>query len=449
MRTCYSAGETGYETLDEWMRGVDVPVAGALLKMWSRTRIEPRTSCPGEAGLTELVRRVLPGRAPATEELRTHIVRFCADPSARTLILRGSVGAGKSTIARLIGFGKRIAPLRERAARELIADLRFEQPGRIDTRSMPWYVEFTATGLVDELACAQLYGIKRGAASGVEASPGVFERAQMDSGGEPWDGATVTGGVVFLDEIGDLSPFLQAKLLPVLSGGKYYLVGGEGDPHHVRSFDGIVVSATWHPLDAVHMRKDLLSRLAGHVIDVPPLRERLDDFTEIVASVYGFLLTRYRERLSAMALDGDFDRSFWEADVARVRPPTDEEMSQLRAVDWARHGDMRGLITALERIVLAREAADTVIRQLQSVDSATTDSIDDANRLLSRVLARPANGEGVIRHVGAVQLTERRALRQLLAADAGARAQVARQLRIPESRLMDDLRQLDRSRRRL
>jgi transcriptional regulator with AAA-type ATPase domain len=173
-------------------------------------------SCPAEAALTEVVQRVLPGRASATEELRARIVRFCADPSARTLLLRGPVGAGKSTIARLVSFGKRIAPLRERAARELVGDLRFEQPGRIDMRSMPWYVEFTATGLVDELACAQLYGIKRGAATGVEGAPGVFERAQAGPNGEPWDGATITGGVVFLDEIGDLSSFLQAKLLPVL-----------------------------------------------------------------------------------------------------------------------------------------------------------------------------------------------------------------------------------------
>src|SRR5262249_34981244 len=158
------------------------------------------------------VRCVLPGHAPATEELRGRIVRFCADPSARTLLLRGPVGAGKSTIARLIGYGKRIAPLRDQAARELVRDLRFEGPGRIDGRSMPWYVEFTVTGLIEELACAQLYGIKRGAATGVEASPGVFEKAQKDRGGRLWDGAEVTGGVVFLDEIGDLSPVLQSKL---------------------------------------------------------------------------------------------------------------------------------------------------------------------------------------------------------------------------------------------
>jgi DNA-binding NtrC family response regulator len=199
----------------------------------------------------------------------------------------------------------------------------------------------------------------------------------------------------------------------------------------------------------MHMRQDLLSRLTAHVIDVPSLSERIDDFPEIVASAFGFLLDRYHARLQAMELDGDFDRSFWKSDAAGVRAPTEEELKQLKDVDWGRHGDMRGLITALERIVIGREAADSVIRQLQRVDAAPTDTRDDATRLLSRILARQANGESVTRHVGAIQLMDRQAFRQLLASDAGARAQVARQLGISETRLMDDLRQLDRTRRRM
>ena len=414
----------------------------------SSSRVEPRISCPAEAALKELVRRVLPGGAPATETLRTEIVRFCADPSARTLLLRGPVGAGKSTIARLIGYGKRLAPLREQAARELLADLRFEHPGRIDRKSMPWYVEFTVTWLVEELACAQLYGIKKGAATNVEEAAGVFLKAQEGVDGEPWDGALVTGGVVFLDEIADLSPFLQAKLLPVLSGGKYFPVGGEGDSKHERSFDGVFVSATWQQLDGVQMRKDLLSRMTSHVIDGPSLGERIEDLPEIVSSVYGFLRERHATRIEGMSKDPDFDRAFWRADLDAVRPPTTEETEQLAAVDWRQHGDMRGLTTALERIVLGREAADGVIRQLQRLGDSPSMPTDLGSRLLARLLARPATGESVARHVKAVELSERRAFRQILTTDTDARARVARQLGLPESQVIDDLRQLDRSRSR-
>ena len=416
--------------------------------MTNRTDVAARVACPAEAVLIELATRILPGRAPATERLRQQIVRFCADPSARTLLLRGPVGAGKSTIARLIGFGKRIAPLRAPAAKDLLRDLRFEGPGRIETRSMPWYVEFTVTGLVDDLAAAQLYGIKRGAATNVEQTRGAFEKAHADHGGRPWDGALATGGVVFLDEIADLSEGTQAKLLPLLSGGKYYWVGGEGDPQYERTFDGIFVSATWKSLDGIRMRRDLVSRLTSHVIDVPPLQNRLDDLSEIVASACQFLLQRHGARLELMSRDPAFDRAFWREDSDAIRFPTEAEVTLLKGIDWTPHGDMRGLTTALERIVLGRESVDVVLRDLQRLDLTSSEVADDGNRLLLRLLARPANGESVIRHVKAIQLTDRGAVRQALISNRSARTQVATQLGLSEARLMDDLRQLDRSRTR-
>src|SRR5687768_7023523 len=108
--------------------------------MSSRRRTESRMSCPAEAPLTELVRRVLPGSTPATQQLRDRIVRFSADPAARTVLLRGAVGTGKSTIARLIGLAKRIAPLREEEARDHIRRVGYEGPGRLDAKAMKWYV---------------------------------------------------------------------------------------------------------------------------------------------------------------------------------------------------------------------------------------------------------------------------------------------------------------------
>jgi transcriptional regulator with AAA-type ATPase domain len=81
---------------------------------------------------------------------------------------------------------------------------------------------------------AQLFGTEKGAFTGATSAPGIFERASagaMTKGSEA-AGAKLTGGVVFLDEIGDLAPKVQAKRLPVLSGGVFYRIGTEGGPKY-------------------------------------------------------------------------------------------------------------------------------------------------------------------------------------------------------------------------
>ncbi|MBK7080433.1 MAG: sigma 54-interacting transcriptional regulator [Betaproteobacteria bacterium] len=86
------------------------------------------------------------------------------------------------------------------------------------------------TGLVESLVDLQLFGATKGAYTGSTGPrAGLFEtamRGRSESHQDAPRGAEVTGGVVFLDEIGDLSPLLQAKLLPVLSGALHRL-GGE------------------------------------------------------------------------------------------------------------------------------------------------------------------------------------------------------------------------------
>ena len=105
--------------------------------------------------------------------------------------------------------------------------MKFDGHNRLALRSMPWYVELTLTGLVENIAEAQLFGSLKGAYTGAVDRAGVFEQAirgRSPKGREP-TASLLTGGVVFLDEIGDLSPVLQAKLLPVLSGAPTVWVG--------------------------------------------------------------------------------------------------------------------------------------------------------------------------------------------------------------------------------
>ena len=71
------------------------------------------------------------------------------------------------------------------------------------------------------MADTQLFGVAPGAATGVKERLGVFEQAGRGRAGPGDVGAELTGGIVFLDEIADISYSLQAKLLPILSGGTY------------------------------------------------------------------------------------------------------------------------------------------------------------------------------------------------------------------------------------
>lgn len=407
--------------------------------------------CPAQELLAELVARILPGTSPAVVELRRQVLRVCVDPTARAILLRGPIGSGKSTIGRLIGFAKRIAPLRRADAERRLADLRFEGPGRIDTKLMPWYVEFTVTGLVDELASAQLFGIKKGAATGVQAGPGVFERAQADRSGRAWDGAAVTGGVVFLDEIADLTPILQAKLLPALSGGRFYWVGGEGDPEFERTFHGVIVTATWQPLDAAWIRPDLLSRISAHVIDVPGIADRREDLPLIVEGLQRDVRERYRAQVDRMVVaDKEVDRAYWESEIATTecRTVSSADLERLMGVEWSRRGDMRGLVNAVERILIGRQDAAAVLEELAVIDSSPDLDVDAVAALYARLMDREPDEEGLPRHVKEVERMIRNGLKNRLLANPGDRAHLAARLRIDNKVLLDQIRQLDRSRRK-
>jgi DNA-binding NtrC family response regulator len=259
----------------------------------------------------------------------------------------------------------------------------------------------------------------------------------------------VTGGVVFLDEIADISHALQAKLLPVLSGGRFYLVGGEGDSTCERTFDGVVITATWQPVGPSLMRQDLLSRISAHVIEVPGIGARTDDLRPIVRGIQEFVIQRYRSLLEQMIhSDPAVDRGFWEAAIAALHPVSDEAVGRLAQVDWSCRSDMRGLVNAVERIVVGREDPARVVNDLPTFASPVLAEPDEGAALYSRLFDRASSGEGLLGHVKASQLAGRRALKDYLAADESRSARLARHLGIDERQLVDQVRQLDRSRTR-
>jgi transcriptional regulator with PAS, ATPase and Fis domain len=126
------------------------------------------------------------------------------------------------------------------------------------------FVVFDCGAVPANLVESELFGHERGAFTGAHAEHvGAFERAE--------------GGTLFLDEIGELPPELQPRLLRALDNHSMRRVGGTKD----RKIDVRIVAATNRDLGALvagkQFRQDLYFRLAAAIVNLPPLRERLDD----------------------------------------------------------------------------------------------------------------------------------------------------------------------------
>lgn len=382
------------------------------------------------------------------QQVRGAVIDFSSSPTARHLVLRGPVGSGKSTLARAIALLKRVAPLNPVEAQRILDDCRFDAsiPGQVDVRSiLSWYVELGLTGLVDTLAEAQLFGVAKGAFTGAVPRAGVFELAQTGRNSDkPHVGARLTGGVVFLDEIGDLSEAMQAKLLPVLSGGAFYRVGSEGDDE--LKFSGVTICASWRDLDDV-LRPDLLSRVADYVIDVPSMAERMDDFDAIFDEVETSQLRSLRFRIEeALRVEPELARDYWRGRLEKIEGLPAAAKKAFRAVPWARHGNLRGLTAALERVHGAGCDPIEVLARLPVIEDTLGGSAGSSASFVERLLQRRADGTGLVEHVRALEHDDRQHLRTRLSSDGELRRRLSAALGIDESRLSTQVRDLGRRR---
>ena len=143
----------------------------------------------------------------------------------------------------------------------------------------PW-VDLSCAALPEHLLESELFGYEKGAFSGADSGkPGLFEMAHT--------------GTIFLDEIGDLDPRMQVKLLRVLDAVAYYRLGGVKKV----TVDVRVVAATNQDLEKAagegRFRADLYHRLAQFTLQVPPLRRRVED----IAPLAGHFLAQHDPRL--------------------------------------------------------------------------------------------------------------------------------------------------------
>ena len=133
-----------------------------------------------------------------------------------------------------------------------------------------------------ELLEAELFGIEKGVATGVDARAGLLEQAE--------------GGTLFLDEIGDMPLDLQAKVLRLLENPTLYRVGGKRPIRIDVRFLAATNKDLRKEMAAGRFREDLYHRLAGYLIRLPPLRERRADIALFAAHFFDQAVTRQNLR---------------------------------------------------------------------------------------------------------------------------------------------------------
>ena len=186
-------------------------------------------------------------------------------------------------------------------------------------------VTINCASLPRDLLEAELFGVERGVATGVEARPGKFEAADQ--------------GTIFLDEIGDMALETQAKILRVLQEKEVFRIGG----HTPRPARARVVAATNRPIQKMladgTFRTDLYHRIATWEVELPPLRRRRADVSNLAAH----FLTREAQRYGI-----------------RIRGISRAALRALRRYRWP--GNIRQLRNEISRAVLFledRELLDT------------------------------------------------------------------------------------------
>lgn len=401
--------------------------------------------------MSRFLELVLPGQSGCIVTVRDQILQFALNPTARAILLLGPIGSGKSTIARCIALLKRVAVMTANEAKTFLESARFTGPKQLDIRYLAsWYREMPLTGLVDSLAESQLFGSSKGAFTGASDREGIFESAS--TGQMPRDdvavAAAVTGGIVFLDEVGDLSPNLQAKLLPVLSGGVYYRLGTEGRGGASLQFKGVVITASWKRLDGGRLRPDLLSRIAPYSIVLPGIEERIDDLDLLVTDIEKLTIDSIRERIdNALKVDKKADREYWRTRMENLRGLDQAQRDVLRAAPWGKHGNLRGLTTAVEQIIGTGVDARLAVARLPRMEEGPESVPAVESSLLDRLLESARAPGGLAANLRAIELEQRQRLQTILQDNPSTLKRLATSLGIDESKVKSQLRTIARARR--
>ena len=266
--------------------------------------------------------------------------------------------------------------------------------------------------LPDNLLESELFGHEKGAFTGAESRRiGKFEQCN--------------GGTLFLDEIGDMAASVQAKVLRVLQDQRFERVGGNNE----LKTDVRIVAATNRPLEQMvedgEYREDLLYRLNGVTIELPPLRERKEDVKLLIQH----FLRQAKAELQKPDLEG-------------LAPET---LDLLMKYDWP--GNVRQLRAVIRRCVLDASMSvifsDILPKEIQRIDadshpsSRAASNTEQNGSQLPELVARLIEEKSNNIYSEAMEYMERYVLLEVLRLTEGNQSQAAEMLGITRGKLRD------------
>jgi two-component system response regulator AtoC len=275
------------------------------------------------------------GTSPAMRALLERVRQVAALEEMPPVLITGETGTGKGLVARTLH--------------------------RLGTRSGKPFIDVNCTALPATLMEAELFGYERGAFTDAKESKlGLFEAAE--------------GGFIFLDEVGDLEPALQGKLLRAIEERTVRRVGGIRD----RRIDVRILAATNRNLEQEVQKKqfrgDLYFRLAVILLHLPPLRERGDDVLLLADHFRQRFSTKYGKDVRGM------DEQARRALLAYPWPGNVRELSHVieRAVLWSSDTTLTTKHLSLTTPNAPRQEETALLRPDSQADQAGYQSLDPA-----------------------------------------------------------------------
>jgi two-component system, NtrC family, response regulator AtoC len=317
------------------------------------------------------------------------IGRQVADTDAPVLVL-GESGVGKEVVARYIHAQSR-------------------------RRSQP-FVKVNCAALPDDLLESELFGYEPGAFSGAtRLKPGLFELAD--------------GGSILLDEIGEMTVSLQAKLLHVLQDGEFTRLGGR---RQIKVDARVMASTNVRLEEAVaagRFREDLYFRLNVIRLEVPPLKDRREDIPLLCAHFLRTYAARYNRPARELPRDlrDAFQRHDWPGNVREL------ENAVRRYVILA---DLEASLAELSRNPAPAEGASTHDERPRTTTGRAASHEDDEARSTESLSLRTVGAQ-------AAEEAERKLLARVLAATRWNRKEAASQLKISYKALLNKLKKWD------